>query len=96
METLKKLLSLSFICQKIYSGKTIFFLVWLRNQLISAGLELGLSQTEKSCIDLIIDNFPRIMNKKHKINTNFFWPLGANKTGLNIIIGHFCIRENLI
>ena len=36
----------------------IAILVWLQNQLISAGLIL--THTEKSCIMSVADNFPRI------------------------------------
>ena len=32
------------------SGQVILFPVWLRNRLLSAGLELVLRHTEKSCI----------------------------------------------
>ena len=37
------------------------FLVWLRNRLISGGLELVLSHTEKACYHRNTDNHPRIL-----------------------------------
>ena len=67
------------------------FLVWLRNRLISAKLEPVLSHTEKSII--------ASTNKNHKIHNNFvslyLRPLGANKTGFNLVIFHFNIRGKL-
>ena len=40
-----------------------------------------------------------IKMKNHKIDTSFvstaLWPLGANKTGVNLIIVHFDIRGKL-
>ena len=51
------------ICRKEYQqlfAKVISFPVWLRNRLLSAGLELVLSQTEKACIASNYRQFLRI------------------------------------
>ena len=67
------------------------FPLWLRNQLISTGLELVLNHTEKSCIVL----YPVFYELKIYIIilTTFVSPwlrhLGVNKTGFNLIIVHF-------
>ncbi len=64
------------------------FPVWLQNRSISAGLKAVLSHTEKSCIT---DNFQQILEKKNSYQffSRDLLPLGANKTGLNLIIFHF-------
>ncbi len=48
--------------------------VWLRNRLLSAGLEPVLSQTEKAFIASNCRQFLRISNKNHKIKTQFCQP----------------------
>ncbi len=47
------------------------FPVWLRNRLLSAGLEPVLSQTEKHVQHRITDSSYEYQNKNHKINTQF-------------------------
>ena len=49
------------IAQGIFSI-FVFFPVWLRNRLISAGLEPVTSNTEKSCIASYYRQFSRISN----------------------------------
>ncbi len=53
------------------SKKWIYFPVWLRNQLLSAGLEPVLSQTENSCIASNYRQFSKNIKINHKNNTNF-------------------------
>ena len=71
------------VCDKIQ--------VWLRNRLISAGLEPILSHTEKACIASYYRLFPT--NNEIKIikllSVLLAWVLGpiwANKTSFNLII----------
>ena len=66
-----------------FQGKV--FPVWLRNELISAGLEPFLSHTEK----LKIASYYRIFFTNIKIKIRL---LGPEKTGFNLTIFHFDIR----
>ena len=76
----------------------MYFPVWLRNLLISAGLKPVLSLTEKSCTASYYRQFStNIIN--YKINTSFFLsessaPWG-NKTGFIPITYRFKIRGKL-
>ena len=70
------------------------------NRLLSAGLEPVLSQTEKSCIASNNRQFSmNIKSLNHKIITTIvspgLRPLGADKTGVNLIIFQFDIRGKL-
>ena len=63
---LRAVVTLSQYSHNKYKGLFIItklFPVWLRKQLISAGLEPILSHTEKSC-KASTDNFPRMMKSK--------------------------------
>ena len=48
--------------------------VWLRNRMISAGLEPVPSYTEKLCITLYLKKIATNIFKNHKINTSFVNP----------------------
>ena len=66
----------------------IIFAVYLRNRLISAVLEPVLNHTKKSCLTSYNKQFSK--NNKKKNDTIFvgpgLQPIGANKTGFNLII----------
>ncbi len=75
----------------IYIHTEIHIPVWLRNRLISTGLEPVLSHTKKSCI---ASNY-RQFSTNIKIPVLFspgFRYLWYNKTGFNLIIFHFNFR----
>ena len=75
----------------------VYFPVWLRNRLISAGLEPVINQTEN----------PYVTSYERQFSTNIkiiiiilftillAWPLGVIKTGFNLIIFLFYIYGNL-
>ena len=67
---------------------------------LSTGIEPVLIQTDKSCIvSIYYTQFSTNINKNHIINTSFvrpgIRPLGANKTGFNLINFHFDICGKL-
>ena len=77
-----------------------FIPVWLRNRLLSAGLEPVLSLTEKSCVASNYRQFStNIKIKIIKLKPSFvspgLRPLAADKTGFNLKIFHFDIRGKL-
>ena len=76
------------------------FPVWLRNRLISAGLEPVLIHTEKLCIaSYYIQFYTGLKMYNHNIKNSFVSPclchLNANKTGFNPITVQFYIRGKL-
>ena len=91
-----------FLCEKGPFRNTShfsFFPLWLRNRLMSAGLEPVFSHTEKSCIALYYRQF--FTNIKMKIIKlipvccSGFCPLEPNKTCLSILFFYFDIRGKL-
>ena len=78
----------------------LIFPAWLRNRLITAGLEPVLIHTKKLCITSYFRQFSTIIKIKIlNFDTSFvsldLRPLGAYKTRSNLIIFHFTIRGNL-
>ena len=70
---------------------TILFPVWLRNRLLSAGLEPVLSQTEKACIASNYRQFSTnikiiIIKLKPSFVSPGLRPRAADKTGFNLKI----------
>ena len=76
------------------------FPVWLRNRLLSAGLEPVLSKTEKACIASNYRQFStnikiKIIKLKPSFVSPSLRPPAADKTGFNLKIFHFDIRGKL-
>ena len=83
--------------QSFFQSCGQYFPVWLRNRLLSTGLEPVLSQTEKS----FVASNQRQFSTNIKIKIIKLIPVflarafGAKKTGFNLIIFHFDIRGKL-
>ena len=75
--------------------RLFLFWVWLWNQLLSAGLELVLGHTEKSCIVLFYRQFStKDKMKNHNLIQVLLWSL-ANITRIILIIFQFTICGKL-